>query len=232
MNTSQPKHSTRFITILFALLAVTLLVSAPAFGGGGQAETAAYIVQAENLESAKTAVAAVGGTVTHELGIINAAGAQLTARQAALLESRADVSSVIADRAVAVDGFGALHSATVGVSADGWIKDQVPGEVNSSGVETLVREISGDRARAVYRFDLSSVPANALVTSATVNFWTTQSGKKAVNIHRVTASWDESSAKWAALGSAYAPTAVGSFIPRKSGTVCGRRRANAGAAVG
>jgi serine protease AprX len=48
---------------------------------------ASYIVQAANLDAARAAVNAAGGKVTHELGIIDAVGAQLTAGQAAILRS-------------------------------------------------------------------------------------------------------------------------------------------------
>ncbi len=46
------------------------------------------IVQAEVAGAASSAVKAVGGEITHELGIINAVGARLTATQAAELEKR------------------------------------------------------------------------------------------------------------------------------------------------
>jgi serine protease AprX len=42
---------------------------------------ASYIIQAASLDAARAAVRAAGGTITHELGIIDAVGAQLTPAQ-------------------------------------------------------------------------------------------------------------------------------------------------------
>ena len=78
MIVSSHKRAVRLGIILLLFLAMTLLVSTSSITGSVRAETVAYIVQADDLATAKTAVAAVGGTVTHELGIINAVGAQLT----------------------------------------------------------------------------------------------------------------------------------------------------------
>jgi len=46
-----------------------------------------YIVQAETLEAARTAVASVGGSVSHELGIIDAVAASLSPSQAETLRT-------------------------------------------------------------------------------------------------------------------------------------------------
>ena len=45
------------------------------------AQTASYIVQAESLEAAAQVVTSVGGTVTHQLGIIDAVAARFTPQQ-------------------------------------------------------------------------------------------------------------------------------------------------------
>lgn len=64
-----------------------MLVAAALLGGGaGQSAmpaetTSSAIVQAGDAASAARRVEAVGGTVTHELGIIRAVGARLTAAQ-------------------------------------------------------------------------------------------------------------------------------------------------------
>ena len=75
-------------------LALTLLVAALLVGGTGlwqvdpvgPASPASYIVQADSVETAKALVESVGGVVTHELGIIRAAGADLSATQLTALE--------------------------------------------------------------------------------------------------------------------------------------------------
>ncbi|MGI9204015.1 MAG: hypothetical protein ACR2Q3_08390, partial [Woeseiaceae bacterium] len=50
-----------------------------------EADAASYIVQAPSLEIAIDAVHAVGGEVTHELGIINSVGATLSSEQLGVL---------------------------------------------------------------------------------------------------------------------------------------------------
>ena len=59
---------------------------------GEPAVPGSYIVQAEHAEQAAVAVRSVGGEITHELGIIRAVGARLTAAQKAALESRSGVA--------------------------------------------------------------------------------------------------------------------------------------------
>ncbi|MGB1254087.1 MAG: hypothetical protein ACPG8W_25985 [Candidatus Promineifilaceae bacterium] len=63
----------------------------------------AYIVQGESLASVKSAVAAVGGQVTHELGLIDGVGALLTEAQQAELASQASIHSIFADQEVAAE---------------------------------------------------------------------------------------------------------------------------------
>lgn len=63
--------------------------------------TAAVLVQGKDLASAAAAVRAVGGEITHELGIIDAVGARLTRRQIEQLEANEGLK-VQADRMVGV----------------------------------------------------------------------------------------------------------------------------------
>ena len=63
-----------------------------------------YLVQAADLATARTAVEAVGGAVTHELAIINSVGAQLTANQQAMLATREEISLVVENSNLAVSG--------------------------------------------------------------------------------------------------------------------------------
>ena len=54
----------------------------------GDSDTVSYIVQAADLETAADAVRAVGGEITHELGVIKAVGADLTLGQLRRLEAQ------------------------------------------------------------------------------------------------------------------------------------------------
>ncbi len=59
--------------------------------------TARFIVRAESVEAAASAVKAVGGTVTHELGIIRAVSATLNAAQLRALRENPAIQRISAD---------------------------------------------------------------------------------------------------------------------------------------
>jgi subtilisin family serine protease len=79
--------------------------------------TASYIVQAPNLRAAIAAVRNSGGRVTHELGIINAASAELTMRQARALNTVPGVQ-LFADQPVkTMGGLDAYEIPLLGVNS-------------------------------------------------------------------------------------------------------------------
>lgn len=79
--------------------------------------------------------------------------------------------------------------------------------------ELSVREQSPFSQRAILKYDLSAIPDNATVLSATARFWVTQSGANPVRLHRVIESWSESLATWDSKSAAYDPVAVATFTP-------------------
>ena len=82
-----------------ALLGTAAWVQMP-----GPVATQAFIVQGSDLAAARAAVLAVGGQITHELGIIGAVGARLTKAQAEALHGRPQVRAVFADGELQVSG--------------------------------------------------------------------------------------------------------------------------------
>ncbi len=68
----------------------------------GEPQTA-VLVQGSNLDAVVAAVCAVGGEITHELGIINAVGARLTLAQVRTLEANDDTLRIRADRMAEID---------------------------------------------------------------------------------------------------------------------------------
>ncbi len=112
--------------------------------------TVAVIVQGRDLSAVAEAVRQVGGEITHELGIIRAAGAELTAAQRAALEQHAAVTRIYEDRKVAVDSAPALtvrdelNSASFtnddGTASweGGWIENDVQGAGPTSGQVQIV----------------------------------------------------------------------------------------------
>ena len=78
--TMRQRPTGRFLgLILLFILSLTLAVPQSASQLGTPPQS--YIVQADNVAAARAAVQAVGGHITHELGIIDAVGAELTLQQ-------------------------------------------------------------------------------------------------------------------------------------------------------
>ena len=94
--------------VLTSIMALPSLAAAPATREIGTETEArsSYIVQARRGQSAHDAVRRVGGTVTHELGIIQAVAAELTSTEAAALTSGADGLRVRPNPTVASAGNG------------------------------------------------------------------------------------------------------------------------------
>ena len=84
--------------VVGALLGAALLLS------GGTSVKEGYVIQGHDMTTVKAAVPDVGGEVTHELGIINAVGAQLDARQLALLKEQDSVRGVYGNGPIEVAG--------------------------------------------------------------------------------------------------------------------------------
>ncbi len=66
-------------------------------------EASPFIVQGTDLAAVAAAVKEVGATVTHELKIIRAVGARLTAAQRAALEKHPAVTRIYEDRKVGIN---------------------------------------------------------------------------------------------------------------------------------
>lgn len=103
MNTLTLALKTLKYRLLTALVLVGLMLTplgsvAPLAGQ----PTVGVIVQGSDIATAAASVHSVGGTVTHELGIINAVGAQLTAAQLAALQGLNGISRIYENRRVEV----------------------------------------------------------------------------------------------------------------------------------
>jgi hypothetical protein len=77
---------------------------------------------------------------------------------------------------------------------------------------------TGQRS-ALVKFDLSSIPASATITSASLQLAKAQSiGSGPVNLHRVTGSWSESTVTYSSFASAFDSTILASFNPSGAST--------------
>jgi hypothetical protein len=86
---------------------------------------------------------------------------------------------------------------------------------SNGGSTTLSVGTTGTVLRqGLLRFDLSSIPANVPITSATLSLRKALSlGAGPVEVHRATASWAEGSVTWNGFGQAVDPVVHGTILP-------------------
>ncbi|MGB5389255.1 MAG: S8 family serine peptidase, partial [Thermoanaerobaculia bacterium] len=107
MNEIFRNNSASGICCLLVLCLMACASATPSSDVAQVAETTgSVIVQGPNAETAKRLVLEVGGTVTHELAIIRAVAAQLTATQLDRLTGLAPELKIYGDRAVETSGRG------------------------------------------------------------------------------------------------------------------------------
>ena len=137
------------------VLLLSLIATAPA------PETSSFIVQGSDLAEVIAAVDSVGGDVTHELGIIDAVGARLSASQENLLARSPQVTRIYPDHEAEVANFGSgIHPDTphpVLAGADALHQEGITGwgvtvAVIDSGVSAKV----ADRTRVLAHYDAIS----------------------------------------------------------------------------
>ncbi|MDQ1301130.1 MAG: hypothetical protein QG637_1051, partial [Chloroflexota bacterium] len=87
---------------------------------------------------------------------------------------------------------------TVGV--DAYIKKEKPDERRGTDTELRVKGEANKLKRALLKFDLSSLPTDAIVSSATLSLYVkgASGGALTINAHRVTPSWNEAQVTWKA----------------------------------
>lgn len=88
--------------------------------------TNSYIVQSDNVDRARAVVSRAGGQVTHDLEIISAVGARLTAGQLAAVRAHEDIGRVYEDRALTTS---AIEPAACTVAADEHLTFEDDGEI-------------------------------------------------------------------------------------------------------
>lgn len=106
----------------------------------------------------------------------------------------------------AADAVGAVADATIWQQAPTWNTGA------ATGLSTGASLNAGPR-RSLLRFDLPAIPAGARVVSATVSLQQLyrNGGGTTVEAFRVTAPWDEGTATWGTLASAFDPAPVATF---------------------
>jgi putative metal-binding protein len=81
----------------------------------------------------------------------------------------------------------------------------------SAAMNTGVIGTPSTERQALLAFDLSAIPAGAFVTSAKITLYETTSATATINVHRVTAPWNEMLVSWQSFAGAYAAPSIASF---------------------
>ncbi len=98
-------------------------------------------------------------------------------------------------------------------SQDSFIDQRNPNRNYGSEVELKVRGQAGDINQALFRFDLSSIPAGSNISSATIYFYATHKIPSPVYLHRITNNWTETGVTWNNFANGYDSTPIGSLVP-------------------
>ncbi|WP_437912543.1 DNRLRE domain-containing protein [Sorangium sp. So ce302] len=76
---------------------------------------------------------------------------------------------------------------------------------------------NGAEKNALYRFELDSVPYGATVASATFSTALYSSGTGEIRVHRINASWAESTVTWSSFADSFEPAVEATFLGASSG---------------
>jgi hypothetical protein len=132
------------------------------------------------------------------------------------VESAREALTTVVPTCVTVQRAGAS-----GVVADTAVADKAtstPTSYSTSGtVSTGVN--SGVERRALFQFDLSAIPAGAVVTSADVTLHESNNAPATIEVHRLLAAWSEPTVTWQSLAGAFDPAVFGSFANGPAGDI-------------
>lgn len=119
-------------------------------------------------------------------------------------------------------GIGATTSYNLAVDQDAWIES---GDVTSNNGASIDQHISfdtGDIVQALYRFDLSSLPASAQINSASAWFYIEvgeEHPEGPITVHRVTADWTETGATWETMNGNFEASVLAMIPPQDQSAV-------------
>ncbi len=105
----------------------------------------------------------------------------------------------------------------VGVAQDTFVNQKQANKNFGDKDKIEVKLKSKENDQGLIQFDLSAVPAGAIMTSAVVNFNVENDSKMPVRIHRITNAWTEYDATWNNIAGSYDTNAVASFTPFPKG---------------
>ncbi|MGB5177123.1 MAG: DNRLRE domain-containing protein, partial [Gammaproteobacteria bacterium] len=117
--------------------------------------------------------------------------------------------------ATVVTGGATTTQYTFNPDRDGFIDEGSADQNHSGDATTKVKDKLDNVRQALYHYDLSSIPTDRKVVTATAWFYVDSEDKEgAVTLHPVTADWTEANLTWNAIGGHYESGVYGSFPPQ------------------
>jgi len=117
---------------------------------------------------------------------------------------------------------GSTTAYSLSADQDAWFRSDDPTVNNGTTADMHLRMESGKLEYALYRFDLSSLPAGSQINSASAWLYVTNSGpgggafpEGPLTVHRVTSDWTETGATWDTMSTNY-DSAVIATVPAQS----------------
>ena len=105
-----------------------------------------------------------------------------------------------------------LQRGTSGSVADAHISSHQPSHASGSEPVLHVGQVGVHSRQALLRFDTSTIPPHATLTSATLSLWRQGSSQPfSLTAHAITAPWLEESVSWQGFSSASAPQVAASL---------------------
>ncbi len=96
---------------------------------------------------------------------------------------------------------GTTTAYNISVDQDTWIREDKKADTNATDTKLHIQYKKNKIERPMYRFDLSSIPANSPILSATAWFYVNKAHIEGpVNIHAITADWTDVNATWDSMG--------------------------------
>ena len=123
---------------------------------------------------------------------------------------------------VTVTGADAGTSYVLNPDQDAWIRSDDVTKNNGTTVNNHVRQETGKVEQVLTRFDLTAIPANSQINSATAWFYlkpTKEHPEGPINVHEITADWAETAVTWDSFGGAYRSAAIGTIPAQDVGDV-------------
>jgi hypothetical protein len=110
-----------------------------------------------------------------------------------------------------------IQRGTLGNVADAYVWAAAPDENTGAGIALRTGFFGGGAKYSLLRFDLSVIPQDAVVDSATLYIYIQDHSNQTVRVHRITAAWSERSVTWNNFGNSFASEILGSFVSDGSG---------------